>query len=224
MRGEKICSMQHILYVSDRRQTRRGRPLFFFFFRELFIWEILSDISVQGWGCCGRERTFRNDIKLKGRKDFFQTSVYSLSSRLVASFSWWWSARIVSLVWTLWLMISGVTGSPLDFCPPCHGGTPGAFSFSATASSPEVRLASRATEGLNISARKRPFVWGRLGYIVRGTVVARKKAINSTCNSRKLSQVVHQLVEQTESDILRVITSRLEVDCFAAYTDTFYYI
>lgn len=51
--------------------------------------------------------------------------------------------------------------------------------------------------------------------------MARKKAINSACNSRKLSQVVHQLVEQTESDILRVITSRLEVDCFAAYTDTF---
>lgn len=53
---------------------------------------------------------------------------------------------------------------------------------------------SKATEGLKPSCSQRLFVWAWLGYIVRGTVVARKKAINSACNSRKLSQVVHQLV------------------------------
>lgn len=81
---------------------------------------------------------------------------------------------------------------------------------------------SRATEGLNIPARTtRLCVWmcacvcacfhAHWGYIiVRGTVVTRKTAINSTRDSRKLSQVVHQLVE-TESDILRAP----QLDCFA---------
>lgn len=64
---------------------------------------------------------------------------------------------------------------------------------------------SRATEGLNIPACS-ACVREAGCYIVRGTVVVRKKAKNSSCNSRKLSQVVHQLVEQTESDILHVMS------------------
>lgn len=61
-----------------------------------------------------------------------------------------------------------------------------------------VRFNSRATEGLNI-----PVCARQAGlHCERGTV--RKTAKNSSCNSRKLSQVVHQLVEQTEPDALRV--------------------
>lgn len=153
---------------------------------------------MQHWGCCGRERTFRNDIKLKGRKDFFQTSVYRslLVVFLVVEYK-----NSFSCLNAL-THASGLHGNPLDFVRPATEEHRGLFFFSDPSSA--VRLIEEQQRGLHIPVRSACFVWGRLGYIVRGTVVVRKKAINSSCNSRKLSQVVHQLVEQTESDILHV--------------------
>lgn len=69
-----------------KKKKRPKRRIFHFCF-VLFV----QDAA----GCRGRERTFRNDIKLKGRKDFFSSSSKLLSTEAFLSFSRRRSVRIV---------------------------------------------------------------------------------------------------------------------------------
>lgn len=140
--GRKI--LQHAtysLYVNDqRRQTRTATSAWTVHLKKSH--QIFS--FVQDWGCCGRERTFRNDIKLKGRKDFFKPA----STEACLSFSWRWSVRIVFSCLNGLTHDSGLLGTRSTLSALPRRST-GVFSFSAT---PRLRSVFNSS-GLNIPAR-----------------------------------------------------------------------
>lgn len=115
--------------------------------------------GVQDWGCCGRERTFRNDTKLKGRKDFFkppsaQTPVCRFPAGGVSP------ARIVFFLSQRFDSWFRLTEEPARLCPSCRGEALGWCVFVCVwrvklfleTSPSALPFNSRATEGLNIPA------------------------------------------------------------------------
>lgn len=108
-------------------------------------------------GCRGRERTFRNDIKLKGRKDFFSSSSKLLSTEAFLSFSRRRSVRIVfflslSLSRAL-LRVNALTpGAPVDFVRPAAEDHRGLFSLLRPR--PEALLTERQQEGSEHSSSR----------------------------------------------------------------------